>query len=141
MTQNQDKGASPGLVGKRTIIDTTEDPLNGNVILWLSDGDAICLRREERELGRLSWWLDSMEIGSSGGRVDVVQYGRKAGELPDYWHPGLAQSSSPFYDYRRGDLVKRDGKWVASHTLGASDLDCLIGFVRKPADTEGDSHG
>jgi hypothetical protein len=123
---------------KRTIVDAKEDPLNGNYVLWLSDGEAICLERRERDLCEMEWWLDSMSIAGNGERVDVIQYGRRVGELPDYWHPGLAKSASPFFDYRPGDLVKQDGKWVASPTLGARDLDCLIGFVRKPC-AQGDT--
>lgn len=116
---------------KATIVRSYEDPLTGDHILHLSDGRMMALDRRALERNPLAWWLETLSISGGDGRVDVIQYGRKVGELPAYWHPGLAKSKSFLYDYRPGDLQKVDGKWVASETLGGGDLDCLIGFVRK----------
>jgi hypothetical protein len=66
-------------------------------------------------------------------RVPVFQYGRQIGTMPPGFDPAFARSNSFMYDIRPGDFV-RDGKgWVVGRTMGASDVDCVVGFVRDPA--------
>lgn len=113
------------------IVRHEEDLMTGDTIIWLSDGRACRFDRREIQRGSIEAWSASMGILPSSERVDVIQYGRKVGELPAMWTPMLAKSSSFLYDYRHGDLTLRDGKWYASKTLGGGDLDCLIGFIRK----------
>lgn len=121
-----------------TIVETFECPITGDVTVYLSNDTAQKFARSAyQDKGFFEAWLESMEIFPSTGRTDVMQYGVKVGELPSFWHPALAQSSSPLYDYRRGDLTLTDGKWHAVKGLGAKDLDCLIGFVRKPESPKG----
>lgn len=63
-------------------------------------------------------------------RVPVMQHGRRVGTVPGDFDLSFARSRSPFYDVRPGDLVRHGDAWVAARNLGASDLDCLIGFQR-----------
>jgi hypothetical protein len=67
-------------------------------------------------------------------RVPVMQYGRRVGTLPPDFDPTNVKSRSFLYDYRRNDLVFEDGAWVANRTLGARDLDCVVGFERDSPD-------
>ncbi len=115
----------------RRIIETREDLLENTVTFELDDGNRICIDAREARSPDMTKWLASMEIVRSSEPVDVIQYGRKVGELPAFWHPGIGKSSHWLYDFRRGDLTLVDGKWIAARNLGASDLDYLIGFVRK----------
>jgi hypothetical protein len=113
------------------VLNYDECLMTGDTIVRLSDGRSVRFRRHEAEQGSIQAWLAMMAVASSAGRVDVIQYGRKVGELPSFWTPMLAKSKSFLYIYRQGDLTLRDGKWHASPALGAGDLDCLVGFVRK----------
>jgi len=115
----------------RKIISTEECPMTGDITVFYDDATAYRMDRREARHNLLGAISDAVAHSGSSGRVDVFQYGRKVGEMPAWWHPGLAKSSSPMFDYRRGDLALQDGRWVAAKGLGAGDLDCLIGFVRK----------
>ena len=119
------------MMEKVRIEDVQRDIMDGSTTVFLTDGRAVKFDYHSTLCGELENWLDSMRMLDSGEPVDVMQYGRKVGELPAFWHPGLAKSKSFLYDYRSGDLKLVDGRWVASNTLGSSDLDYLVGFVRK----------
>jgi hypothetical protein len=114
------------------IVRSEECPMTGDTTIWLSNGRARRFDRRDAQLNAPEVWAAHFDAVPSQERVDVIQYGRKVGELPAFWSPALAKSSSPFFDYRSGDLTLRDGKWHAHPSLGAGDLDCLVGFVRKP---------
>jgi hypothetical protein len=120
------------------ITETRECPMTGDVTIYLSNGRAQTFDRRLAQTNMLEAWLQSAEAVPSTDRVDVVRNGYKIGELPAFWSPMLAKSTSPFYDYRRGDLTLIDGKWHAHRSLGAGDLDCLVGFVRKNSENPHD---
>ncbi len=118
----------------RIITGYDEDPLNMTRTVYLSDGRAFKFDTFKRPRGDIESWLESMDlVGAKGAPVDVIQDGRKVGELPAFWSPLVAVSRSFLYDYRPGDLTLIDGKWHAHHSLGAGDLDMIVGFVRKDA--------
>ncbi len=112
-------------------------PYDGSTTIFVDDGRALKFGRDEfrhlKQENVMELLAEHLDILGADDRVDVIQYGKKVGELPAFWSPALAKSSSFLYDYRRGDLEFKDGKWHASKTLGGGDLDCLIGFVRKPS--------
>lgn len=118
---------SPG----RRVIGSSECPMTGDVTVFLDDDTAFCIDRHTLERSPLEAIAASYGASLSNDRTEVVRNGRKIGEMPAWWHPGLARSSSAMYDYRPGDLTMRDGRWHAANNLGGRDLDCLIGFVRK----------
>jgi hypothetical protein len=116
----------------RRIVRTINNWENQTVSFELDDGDYISVdAREADDNLFMAAVLASINVNPDGGRVDVIQYGQKVGELPAWWHPGIGKSKHWLYDFRSHDLNLIDGKWVAHPTLGASDLDYLIGFVRK----------
>ena len=117
----------------RRIVSTSEDFMTGDFSIDLSDGRRVWFDRRLAQKEPLETLLKHIAIVPSNDRVDVIHYGRKIGELPSFWSPALAKSTSFLFIYRTGDMTLQDGKWHASRTLGAGDLDCLVGFVRKPS--------
>ncbi|WP_247446945.1 hypothetical protein [Bradyrhizobium sp. 197] len=63
-------------------------------------------------------------------RVPVIQYGRCIGTMPPDFDPASARSVSFMYDIRPGDFTRTDEGWVVGRTMGASDVDCVAGFIR-----------
>lgn len=63
-------------------------------------------------------------------RIPVMQYGRRIGTMAPDFDPASARSNSLMYDVRPDDFRREGDTWVASRTLGASDVDCVIGFIR-----------
>lgn len=66
-------------------------------------------------------------------RLPVFQYGRRIGTLPPGFDLAFARSNSFMYDVRPGDLTREGDSWVVGRTMGASDIDCVVGFIRDPA--------
>jgi hypothetical protein len=118
------------------LIESLEDRINGIITYEMQDGRRVALDAYAvREYG-LATILREYGLGhlvSAAERISVIQHGRPAGTLPGDFDPFNVKSTSFLYDYRPGDL-KRDGNvWIACRTLGASDLDCIPGFVRASA--------
>jgi hypothetical protein len=63
-------------------------------------------------------------------RVPVIQYGKRIGTMPADFDPKFARSISFMYDVRPGDFTRTAEGWVVGRTMGASDVDCVAGFVR-----------
>jgi hypothetical protein len=63
-------------------------------------------------------------------RIPVMRNGRRIGTMAPDFDPANARSNSFMYDVRPGDFTREGDTWVASRTLGASDVDCVIGFIR-----------
>jgi hypothetical protein len=64
-------------------------------------------------------------------RVPVMQYGRRVGTLPGDFDPDHIRTNNPlWYDPRNDDLRREGDAWIANRTLGASDLDMVVGFIR-----------
>lgn len=63
-------------------------------------------------------------------RLPVIQYGRRIGTMPADFDPVSARSASMMYDVRPGDFRREGDTWVVAKNMGASDVDCVIGFIR-----------
>lgn len=63
-------------------------------------------------------------------RIPVIQYGKQIGTMPEDFNPRNIRSNSFLYDPRPGDFRWENNTWISNRTLGASDVDCVIGFVR-----------
>lgn len=63
-------------------------------------------------------------------RLPVIHHGRRIGTMAPDFDPDNVKSNSPWYDARPGDFVREGDTWVANRTLGASDPDCVVGFLR-----------
>lgn len=74
--------------------------------------------------------LKEYDVEMPTERVPVFQYGRRIGTLPPAFDPAFARSISFMYDLRPGDFTRTDQGWVLGRTMGASDVDCVAGFVR-----------
>lgn len=114
------------------VIESDADTFNGTVTYRLDDGRYLKLdARVVREYGQAEVLRRyGIEMTESTDRVPVMQHGRRVGTVPGDFSLMFARSRSPFYDVRPGDLVRQGDVWVAARNLGASDLDCLVGFRR-----------
>lgn len=68
----------------------------------------------------------------SNTRMPVIQYGECIGSFPAGFNPRFAKSRSFMYDIRSYDFKLENGKWIVHPSLGASDVDCIEGFIRNP---------
>ncbi len=68
----------------------------------------------------------------SDNRLPVIQDSRIIGSFPADFNPRFAKSRSFMYDIRPYDFKLENGKWIVHQSLGASDVDCVIGFIRNP---------
>ena len=111
-------------------IESPMDYARGIVTYDIGDGRYATFDARAVERYGLARLLESCGVEMSTERVPVMQYGRRVGTVPGDFDLSFARSRSPFYDVRPGDLVREGDAWVAARNLGASDLDCLVGFVR-----------
>lgn len=65
-------------------------------------------------------------------RLPVIQYSKVIGSFPAGFNISYAKSKSFMYDIRRGDFILENNKWIVHKSLGASDVDCVEGFIRNP---------
>lgn len=111
-------------------IEDIGDEMQGFVTYELPDGRYARFDvRAVREHG-LAAMAKEYGITMPTERVPVWQYGRRVGTVPGDFDIAFARSNHFLYDVRPGDLKREGDHWVADRTLGASDLDCLVGFVR-----------
>jgi hypothetical protein len=111
-------------------IESYSDAMNNTVTYQIGGGRYITLdARVVRDRG-LAKVMAAYGVEVPKERLPVIQYGRRVGTVPGDFDLSFARSRSPFYDVRPGDLVREGDVWVAARNLGASDLDCLIGFTR-----------
>lgn len=119
-------------------IESDADIFRGTVTYQLDDGRYLRLdARVVREHGQAKVLRAYGVEMTETERVPVMQHGRRVGTVPGKFDLMFARSRSPFYDVRPGDLVRQGDVWIAARNLGASDLDCLVGFRRDdPAEHE-----
>lgn len=121
-----------------------ESPLDherGTVTYELPDGRwATFDARAVQQFG-LARLMEAEGVTMPTERVPVVQYGRRIGTLPPDFDPAFARSISFMYDPRPGDLRREGDAWVVGRTMGASDIDCVAGFVRDPPQSPGAGQG
>lgn len=77
---------------------------------------------------------DRIKLTSLNGdkRLPVIQYDKVIGSFPAGFNLRFAKSNSFMYDIRSGDFTLENGKWICAKILGASDVDCVDGFIRNP---------
>lgn len=113
-------------------IESHEDQMRGVITYEFDDGRRINFDANAvRDLGV----SECLRMAGHGDQVPterrpVIQYGKRIGTMAPDFDPATAKSTSPWYDVRPGDFRLEDGAWVADRTLGASDVDCVAGFVR-----------
>lgn len=111
-------------------LESIEDEMRGTVTYELEGGRYVRFdARTLREYG-LKAMMRAHDIEMPTERVPVMQCGRRVGTMAPDFDPFTAKSRSFLYDYRAGDLRREGAVWIAGRTLGASDLDMLVGFVR-----------
>lgn len=113
-----------------------ESPLDyerGTVTYDLGNGKWATFPREAVERYGLAKLVEEYGGEMPTERLPVIQYGRRIGTLPPDFDPSFARSKSFMYDVRPGDFVREGDSWVVGRTMGASDVDCVVGFVRDPA--------
>jgi hypothetical protein len=116
--------------GKMKRIESIMDDARGTVTYEIGDGRwATFDARAVREYG-LAKMMEAYGVEMPTERVPVIQYGRRIGTMPPDFDPATARSISFMYDVRPGDFTRTDEGWVVGRTIGASDVDCVAGFVR-----------
>jgi hypothetical protein len=88
--------------------------------------------RAVREYG-LAALMRAYNVEMPTERLPVIQYGRRIGTMAPDFDPASVRSNSFMYDPRPGDFRREGDKWVVGKTMGASDVDCVAGFVRDSA--------
>jgi hypothetical protein len=114
-------------------IESIEDEMRGVATYEFPSGQRVCFDKRMVEALGLHEALKREGLGDKvpTERVPVMQYGRRVGTMPPDFDPLFAKSRSFLYDYRPGDLRREGEVWIANRTLGASDLDLLVGFERE----------
>lgn len=111
-------------------IESPMDHERGTVTYDLGDGrHATFDARMVQEAG-LTAVMDAYGVEMPTERVPVMQYGKRIGTLPPDFDPAFARSISFMYDPRPGDFRREGDVWVVGRTMGASDVDCVSGFIR-----------
>lgn len=106
------------------------DEFNGTVTYDIGDGRYATFDVREVERFGLARLLEAHGVEMPTERVPVFQYGRRIGTLPPDFDPAFARSNSFMYGVRPGDFTREGAKWVVAKNMGASDPDCVVGFVR-----------
>ena len=117
------------------IVRKLESPLDherGTVTYDIGNGRWATFDRRAVEKYGLCRLLEEYGVEMPAERVPVIQYGRRIGTLPPDFDPAFARSISFMYDVRPGDFTRTDDGWVVGRTMGASDVDCVAGFIRDP---------
>ena len=114
-------------------LESMEDDMRGVVTYEMSDGRYVSFdARAVREYG-LTKLMQAYDLEQfiPTKRLPVIQHGRRIGTMPPDFDPANARSTSFLYDVRPGDFRREGDTWVVGRTLGASDVDCVAGFIRE----------
>lgn len=106
------------------------DEFNGTVTYDIGDGRYATFDVRAVERFGLARLLEAYGVEMPTERVPVFRDGRRIGTLPPDFDPAFARSNSFMYDVRPGDFTREGESWVVGRTMGASDVDCVVGFVR-----------
>lgn len=111
-------------------IESPMDYARGTVTYDVGNGRYATFDARAVERFGLATLLKEYGVEMPTERVPVFQYGRRIGTLPPDFDLAFARSNSFMYDVRPGDLTRDGDKWVVGRTMGASDIDCVVGFIR-----------
>jgi hypothetical protein len=112
-------------------IESMRDYERGTVTFDLEDGRYITFtQRQMRDVG-LARLLEAYGITPPTQRLPVIQDGRRIGTMAPDFDPACIRSRSFMYDPRPRDFRREGDTWIVDRTLGASDVDCVVGFVRE----------
>lgn len=116
-------------------LESIEDEMRGVVTYELPNGRyATFDARAVRDYGVTALMrAHDLEQFIPSERLPVFQYGRRVGTMAPDFDPVSARSKSFLYDVRPGDFRREGDSWVVGRSLGASDLDCVEGFIRDAA--------
>lgn len=118
-----------------------ESPLDherGTVTYELGDGRWATFDARAVQTFGLARLMEAYGVEMPTERVPVIQYGRRIGTMPPDFDPAFARSISFMYDPRPGDFTREGNAWVVGRTMGASDVDCVVGFIRDSGDAVGE---
>jgi hypothetical protein len=111
-------------------LESLQDEMRGTVTYELPNGRWVTFdARTVREYG-LAARMRAYDIEMPTERLPVIQYGRRIGTMAPDFDPASIRTTSFLYDPRPGDFRREGDTWIAGRTLGASDVDCVAGFVR-----------
>lgn len=113
-------------------IESIMDDARGTVTYEVGDGRWATFDRGAVERFGIAALLREYGVEMPTERVPVFQYGRRIGTMPPGFDPAFARSVSFMYDIRPGDFTRTAEGWLVGRTMGASDVDCVAGFVRDP---------
>jgi hypothetical protein len=111
-------------------LESIEDEMRGTVTYDIGNGRYATFDARAVERYGLAALLREYGAEMPTERVPVFQYGRRIGTMPPDFDPAFARSNSFMYDLRPGDFTRTDEGWVVGRTMGASDVDCVAGFIR-----------
>lgn len=111
-------------------IESVMDDVRGTVTYEVGSGRWATFDRRAVEEYGLARLLEEYGVEMPTERVPVIQYGRRIGTMPPDFDPAFARSNSFMYDPRPGDFRREGDTWVVGRTMGASDVDCVVGFIR-----------
>jgi hypothetical protein len=106
------------------------DEMLGTVTYDIGNGRYATFDARAVERYGLARLMEAEGVEMPTERVPVIQYGRRIGTMPPDFDPVSSRSVSFMYDIRPGDFTRTDEGWVVGRTMGASDVDCVAGFIR-----------
>jgi hypothetical protein len=111
-------------------LESPMDYARGTVTYDIGDGRYATFDARAVERYGLAELLKEYGVEMPTERVPVFQYGRRIGTMPADFDPYFGRSVSFIYDLRPGDFTRTSDGWVVGRTMGASDVDCVAGFIR-----------
>lgn len=106
------------------------DEMRGTVTYDIGNGRYATFDARTVQKYGLAKLMEAEGVEMPTERVPVIQHGRRIGTMPADFDPTFARSVSFMYDVRPGDFTRTDEGWVVGRTMGASDVDCVAGFIR-----------
>lgn len=111
-------------------IDNIEKERKGIETYEFDDGRRVDVSRSAVRRFGLETVLKHKGCAICTDRVPVFQNGRKVGSVPWDFYPARIRSTSPLYEPRAGDFVRKEDGWHADIHLGYGDLGAVPGFRR-----------
>lgn len=113
-------------------IESPLDYMRGTVTYELADGRYATFDARTIQQYGLARLMEAHGVEMPTERLPVIQHGKRIGTMAPDFDPDFVHSISFLYDPRPGDFKREGDAWIVGRTLGASDVDCVAGFVRDP---------